>query len=96
MAVAHLQGAQQSSPGQCVETHSGSAFAGALQRRSSLEWNDHAALLASCIASRKDGFAAMRIVEAGSNHVADSIVLPDPILCVPGFGRSRTKGLTGD
>jgi len=66
MAVAHLQGSQQSSPGQCVETHSGSAFAGALRRRLSLEWNDHTALLASCIASRKDSFAAMRIVEAGS------------------------------
>jgi len=67
MAIAHLQGAQQSSPGQCVETRPGSAFAGALQRHSSLEWNNHAAFLASCIASRKDSFAAMRIVETGSN-----------------------------
>jgi hypothetical protein len=66
MAVAHLQGAQQSIPGQCVETQQGSAFAGALRRRSSLEWNDHTALLASCIASRKVCFAAMRIVETGS------------------------------
>jgi len=66
MAVAHLQGAQQSSPGQCVETRTGSDFAGALRRRSSLEWNDHAALLASCIAIRKDRFAAMRIFETGS------------------------------
>jgi len=78
------------------QTHSGSAFAGALQRRSSLEWNDHAALLASCIASRTDGFAAMRIVEAGSNHVVDSTTLPAPILRVPGLGQSQTKGLTGD
>ncbi len=67
MAVAHLQGAQQSIPGQCVETQPGSAFAGALRRRLSLEWNDHTTLLASCIASRKDRFAAMRITEAGSN-----------------------------
>jgi hypothetical protein len=68
MAVAHLQGAQQSSPGQCVETHPGSAFAGTLQRRSSLEWNDHTALLASRIVSRKDRFAAMRIIESGSGR----------------------------
>jgi hypothetical protein len=66
MTVAHLQGAQQSIPGQCVETHSGSAFAGALQRRLSLEWNNHTALLASCSASRKDRFAAMRKIETGS------------------------------
>jgi len=66
MAVAHLQGAQQSIPGQCVETRTGSAFAGTLRRRSTLEWNDHTALLASCTASRKDRFAAMLIVEAGS------------------------------
>ena len=46
----------------------GSAFAGALRRRSSLEWNDHTALLPSCIASRKERFAAMRIVETGSDR----------------------------
>ena len=68
MAVAHSQGAQQSSPGQCVETQSGIAFAGALRRRSSLKWNDHIALLASCIECRKDRFAAMRIVETGSDR----------------------------
>jgi hypothetical protein len=66
MAVAHLQGAQQSNPAQCVETHLGSAFAGALQRRLSLEWNDHTALLASRTASRKGRFAAMWIIEIGS------------------------------
>jgi hypothetical protein len=44
----------------------GSAFAGALQRRSLLEWNDHTSLLASGIASRKDRFAAMRNYEIGS------------------------------
>ena len=68
MAVANLQGAQQSTPGQCVETHPGSAFAGTLRRRSSLEWNNHTTLLASCIASRKGRFAATRIFETGSDR----------------------------
>ncbi len=68
MAVANLQGAHRSSSGQCVETHPGSAFAGAQRRRLLLEWNNHNALLASCIASRKDSFAAMRIVEAVSDR----------------------------
>ncbi len=68
MAVAHSQGAQQCSSGQCVETYPGNAFARALRRRSSLEWNNHSALLASCIASRKDRIAAMRIVETGSDR----------------------------
>jgi hypothetical protein len=49
----------------------GSDFAGALRRRLSLEWNDHTALLAPCIASRKDSFAAMRIGEMGSSHYSD-------------------------
>jgi hypothetical protein len=66
MAIVHSQGAQQSIPGQCVETQPGSAFAGALLRRLSLEWNYHNVLLASCIASRKDCFAAMRTIVAGS------------------------------
>ncbi len=45
----------------------GSAFAGDLQRRSSLGWNDHTAFLASCISSRKGGFAAMQDIELGSS-----------------------------
>ena len=46
----------------------GSAFAGDLQRRSSLEWNDHTALLAPCISSRKGSFAAMSDYEIGSGY----------------------------
>jgi len=53
-------------PGQWRETQSGSAFAGALLCRLSLEWNDHTALLASRSASRKDRFATMDIIETAS------------------------------
>jgi len=67
MAIAHLQGAQHKIRGQCVETQPGNTVAGALLHRSSLVWNDHAAPLAACSASRKDRFAAMRIFETGSN-----------------------------
>ncbi len=53
-------------PGQWRETQSGSAFAGALLCRLSLEWNNHTALLASRSASRKDRFATMDIIETAS------------------------------
>jgi hypothetical protein len=52
--------------GQWRETRSGSAFAGALLCRSSLEWNNHTTLLASRSASRKMRFAATGIVETAS------------------------------
>ncbi len=53
------------------ETQTGSAFAGAQLRHSSLIWNDHTALLVSCCASRKDRFAAMRVYEIGSRYIVD-------------------------
>jgi hypothetical protein len=51
-----IRKARNKAAGQWRETRSGSAFAGALLCRLSLEWNDHAALLASRSASRKDRF----------------------------------------
>ena len=64
----HLQGSQQSIPGVCAETGTGSDSAGALRRYSSLRWNYHIALLVPCSPSRRVRFAAMRIYEMGSNH----------------------------
>jgi hypothetical protein len=46
----------------------GSGLAGALRCRSSLVWNHHTTLLASCSPSRKASFAATRDREIGSIH----------------------------
>ena len=59
---------------------------GALLCRSSLEWNDHTALLASCIASRKGRFAAMWNTEIGSSHRSTP---RDRVVTGIAFGRCR-------
>ncbi len=64
----HLRGSQQSIPGLCAETRTGSDTVGALPRYLSLRWNNHIALLVPCSPSRRVRFAAMRIKEMGSMH----------------------------
>jgi cytochrome c oxidase cbb3-type subunit 1 len=59
----------------------GSLLAGARRRCASLVWNDHCSLRAPCRAYRKEGFAAMKKLEIGSEY-NDKVVRQFAIMTV--------------
>ena len=76
------------------QTQPGSAFAGGLLCRSSLEWNNHTTLLASRSPTRKGRFATTDIIETASRldggvaRFRSSGKFDDPVRRHPGHRRS--------